>query len=85
MSKRFKRILENDLAEVYFNKDQEGLVKILNRVYGEDFFSNNQLVFEYIHFSSDTEEIIELANEVMAENGGEPLVEEDVTTSYSAY
>jgi hypothetical protein len=80
-----KRILEADLADIYFSEDQAGLVKELNMVYGEDFFKNNQLLFETIHFSSDTDEIVRLANEVMKDMEGEPITKDDVMTTYSTF
>ena len=68
-----KRIAENDLAQIYFNGDQTGLEKLLDRVYGEGFFENNQILLETIHYSSDTGQILELTNEIMTKIGGELL------------
>jgi hypothetical protein len=80
-----KRILESDLADVYFSKDQNKLQKLLNRAYGEGFYKDSRMLFLNLQYASDTKQILKFANEIMQKIGGDPLKESDVfsTTSKS--
>jgi hypothetical protein len=80
-----KRIAEGDLADIYFANDQAGLEKQLDRVYGTGFYKNNLVLFETLQFSSDPKQILEIANNIMSEIGGNPLSEEDLSTTYSTF
>lgn len=80
-----KRIDEGDLADVYFANDQEALQKILDRAYGEDFYKNNIILFETLQFTSNTKQILQIANDIMNEIGGDSINEKDLSTTYSTF
>ena len=80
-----KRIAEGDLADIYFTNDQAGLEKLLDRVYGIGFYRNNLVLFETLQYSSDTKQILQIANDLMSEIGGSPLNENDLNTTYSTF
>jgi hypothetical protein len=80
-----KRIAESDLADIYFNNDQAGLQKLLDRVYGTGFYKKNLVLFETLQYSSDTKQILQIANDIMSEIGGSPLGESDLNTTYSTF
>lgn len=76
-------IPESELAEIYFTKDQEGLERALNRVYGDDFHKETRLIFETLQYASNPNEILKLANNIMKRIGGKPLTHEDLISTYS--
>jgi hypothetical protein len=80
-----KRILESDLADAYFSKDQTKLEKLLNRAYGDSFYKDNRLLFLNLQYATGANQILKFANEIMEKIGGDPLKKEDVfsTTSKS--
>jgi len=80
-----KRIADSDLADIYFANDQAGLEKELDRVYGKDFYKNNMVLFETLQYSSDTKQLLEIANSIISKIGGNPLSEEDLSTTYSTF
>jgi len=80
-----KRISENDLFDVYYQNDQAGLEKLLDRVYGENFYKNNIILFETLQYTSDQKQILKVANDLMSELGGEALNEKDLKTTYSTF
>jgi hypothetical protein len=80
-----KRIADSDLADIYFTNDQEELEKELDRVYGKDFYKSNLVLFETLQYSSDTKQLLEIANSIMSKIGGNPLSEEDLDTTYSTF
>lgn len=80
-----KRIDEGDFADIYFANDQIGLEKLLDRVYGKDFYRNNLVLFETLQYSSDSKQILQIAADIMSEIGGNPLGESDLTTTYSTF
>jgi hypothetical protein len=77
-------ITESELADLYFAKDEEGLEKALDRVYGDDFYKNNSVLFETLQFSSDPKQTLKLANEIMQKIGGQPLTEKDLYSTESS-
>ena len=78
-------ITESEFAELYFNKDEEGLERALDRVYGDGFYENNLVLFESLQYSSDPEEMVAIANAIMEKIGGEEaLTEKDLKSSYSS-
>lgn len=72
---------ESELAEIYFTKDQEGLERALNRVYGDNFYQNNEVFFQALQYTSDSKQLLQLANGIMKKIGGKPLEEKDLESS----
>jgi hypothetical protein len=60
-----KIIPEAELADYYFSKDQVGLEKALNRVYGDNFYKNNLLLFETLQYTSDNKQLLKFTNTLM--------------------
>lgn len=80
-----KRISEGDLSDIYLNNDQLKLEKLLDRVYGEGFYQDNFVSFETLQYSSDTNQILKIANDIMGKIGGGTLDEADLVTTYSTF
>jgi hypothetical protein len=80
-----KRVAESDLAIVYFANDQANLENLLDRVYGKDFYKQNAVLFETLHYSSDSNQILKIGNDIMSEIGGAQMTERDINTSYSTF
>lgn len=78
-----KSIPENVLEDIYFTKDEAGLEQQLNQIYGDDFYKKNAVVFEALQYSSDSKQLLKLANNVMKLIGGNQLVEKDLLSSPS--
>jgi hypothetical protein len=78
-----KRILESELAEIYFSKDQDRLEKILDQVYGENFYKNSRFLFLTLQYTSDKKQTLQVANDIMKKIGGSPLKEKDLFASSS--
>jgi hypothetical protein len=74
-------IPESELATIYFTKDEEGLEKALDRVYGDSFYKNNEVLFASFQYASDSEQILHLTNSIMNKIGGKPLKESDLVSS----
>lgn len=79
-----KIITASELADIYFAKDEDALERALNRVYGDDFYQNNFILFESLQYASDKKQILKLANEIMKRIGGNPLTEKDLISTYSS-
>lgn len=73
-----QRIPETDLADLYFTKDQEGLEETLDLVYGENFYKDNIVLIESLLYTSDPEQKLELANQILEKIEGEKLIIEDI-------
>lgn len=78
-----KMFTDSELAEIYFTKDEEVLVHALNRVYGDNFYEENYILFETLQYTSDPKQALELANIIMAKIGGKLLTEEDFVSSFT--
>jgi hypothetical protein len=76
-----KIIPEEELADYYFTKDEAGLEKALNRVYGDNFYQNNVVLFETLQFAFDNKQLLKFANSLIDKLGGEPLSESDLVSS----
>lgn len=76
-------IPESELAEIYFTKDEVALEKALDRVYGDNFYQNNQVIFETLQYASNAKQVLKLANDIMKRINGTPLTEKDLKSSYS--
>lgn len=84
ISEMTKSIPESDLADIYFSKDEAGLEKTLDRVYGDGFYANNKLLFTSLQYTSDPQQMIKIANEIMKQIGGNPLTIRDVISTFSS-
>lgn len=73
-----RRVPEQDMADVYFTKDQEKLESILDLVYGENFYRNTIVQFETLQYTGDEDEAIKSANEILEKIDGVELNKEDV-------
>jgi hypothetical protein len=71
-------IPESEFEEIYFTKDEEGLQRALDRVYGDGFYQNNLVLFDELQYTSDFKQGLQYANEIMKRIGGEPLRESDL-------
>jgi hypothetical protein len=80
-----KRIPESDLADIYFNNDQQKLKRTIDLVYGDNFYDQNVITLETLQYSSDPDQILLLANDIMEKIGGEPLDKADLKTTYSIF
>jgi hypothetical protein len=78
-----KMIPESDLADIYFSKDQIALEKTLDRVYGDGFYNNNQILFETLQYSSDPKQTLKLANTILKQIGGKLLQTKDLMSALS--
>jgi hypothetical protein len=75
------KFAESDLVDVYFTKDNTQLEVILNRVFGDNFYENNYLLFETLQFASDQKQILKIGNDIMSVIGGPALTEEDLKSA----
>jgi hypothetical protein len=78
-----KIIPETELADIYFSKDELGLRTTLNRVYGDSFYADNLITFETLQYTSDPNQMLKLANVIMAKIGANPLKQPDITSTSS--
>ena len=76
-------IPETELAVIYFTKDQNALVSALNRVYGDNFYQNNRILFASLQFTSNRNQTLQIANEIMKKINGTPLTLQDLRSSSS--
>ncbi|HSW48413.1 MAG TPA: hypothetical protein VLG67_05035 [Candidatus Saccharimonadales bacterium] len=76
-------IPESDFADIYFTKDQAGLEKLINKVYGDDFYKNNEALFASLQSASDQNQLLILTNRIMKKIGGHTLSKKDLRSSYS--
>ncbi len=79
------RIAESDLADIYFTKNEKGLETLLDRVYGDNFYKDNQILFETLQYTSEPQQVLKTANEIMTKIGGTLLTEKDLMSSYSNF
>lgn len=80
-----KRISESDLIDIYLANDQEKFENLMDRVYGKNFYRDNFVLFETLHYSTDTNQLLTIANELMGKVGGEALTEDDLKTTQSYF
>lgn len=78
-----KNISEPDLADIYFNKDQDELEKKINLVYGDDFYNKNIILFESLQYTSDKTQVLQIVNRIMEKLGGNPLQENEIFSKES--
>jgi hypothetical protein len=82
ISEMMNMIPESELAEIYFTKDEIALEKALDRVYGDGFYQNNQVIFETLQYTSNRTQVLKLANDIMKRIDGEPLTEKDLKSNF---
>ncbi len=71
------RIAENELVSIYFSKDDALFANALDRVYGDGFYEKNKVTFQAMQYSTNPKQLVELANEIMAQIDGPELEEKD--------
>jgi len=76
-----KIIPETELADIYFAKDENALENALDRVYGDNFYKNNLILFQTLQFAYDNKQLLKYANMIMAKTGGEILNEDDLIST----
>jgi hypothetical protein len=76
------RILERDIADIYFSKDQSGLEKLLDRVYGDNFYKESRMQFLNLQYASSNEQTLIFANEIMKKIGGDALKAKDLLSTH---
>ncbi|HSW88866.1 MAG TPA: hypothetical protein VLG12_06915 [Candidatus Saccharimonadales bacterium] len=79
-----KLIPESELADIYFSQDENNLEEALNRVYGDNFYEDNYVLFDSLQYTSDPHQIVKIANDIMKKIGGSPLKEKDLISTYSS-
>ena len=79
------RIPETDFADIYFTKDQNALEKLINKVYGDDFYKNNQALFASLQYAHNQDQLLKLTNVIMKKIGGQPITKKDLRSSYSNF
>ena len=75
-----KNIAEGELATIYINKDQAQLEMTLDRVYGDGFYARNEVLFQYLLYSTNQKQTLEIANKIMHQIGGRELTEKDAVS-----
>jgi hypothetical protein len=83
MAKMVRRIPDSELADIYFSKDQNGLEKLLDRVYGDNFYKNNIILFDTLQYTTDQRQLLLLANMIMTKIGGNQLTAKDLLSTFS--
>jgi hypothetical protein len=79
-----KRIPESELADIYFAKDQSKLEAVLDRVYGDNFYKQNRVIFTLLLYTADEIQALKLANTVVGRMGGEALKINDLVSTPSS-
>ena len=77
-----KKIPEDELKNIYFNKDEKALIALLNNTYGSKFYQDSEFYFQAMSYVSG-KEALKLANNIMFKIGGKDLKEEDLNSTYS--
>lgn len=77
-----KKIPEDDLENIYFNKDEKTLKGLLNNTYGKNFYEDSEFYFTVISYVAPRD-ALKFANNIMFKIGGSELKEEDLYSSYS--
>lgn len=76
-------IPETELADIYFSKDEKQLEVALNRVYGDNFYKNNLILFTALPYTTNAKQLLELSNKIMAKINGPTLKEKDLYSTES--
>jgi len=84
-TKLAKNLPDSDLLEIYFTKNESALIRLIDRVYGKNFYAQNQNLFLAIQSTNDRQKLLPLANLLMSKIHGEPLTEQDLISTFSNY
>ncbi|MDO8657600.1 MAG: hypothetical protein Q7K55_02570 [Candidatus Levybacteria bacterium] len=71
------KIPENELQDIYFNKDQDRLQATLDNAYGKDFYKDSEYYFSIMTYVP-AKDALKFANNIMIKIGGRPLNENDL-------
>jgi hypothetical protein len=74
------KIPENELQDIYFTKDQNRLIGLLDDAYGKKFYEDTQLYFMAISYAP-ADKALKMANNIMYRIGGKELNEQDIYSS----
>lgn len=77
-----KKVPEQELEEIYFNKDEKALISLLNGTYGKKFYSDSEFYFAVLSFVS-TKEALKIANNIMFKIGGDEIKEDELLSTSS--
>lgn len=77
-----KKIPEETLLDIYFNKDEKLLRATLNSIYGKDFYEESERYFFFMSYVS-SKEALKIANNIMFKIGGAELTEKDLESTYT--
>lgn len=77
-----KKISENKLRDIYFNKDESTLVALLNEAYGSKFYTDSEFHFQALSYLGG-KDALKAANNIMFKIGGQELKEEDLYSTFS--
>ena len=80
-----EKVPEDKLEEIYFTKNEEALIALLNDVYGKTFYDDSNFYFTAIYFMPVTDETVKFANNIMFKIGGEELKVDDLTSYRSKF
>lgn len=80
-----KNLPDSDLLEIYFTKNESSLIKLLDQVYGKNFYAQNQALFIAIQSTNDRQQLLPLANLLMSKIKGDQLSDEDLKSTFSNY
>jgi hypothetical protein len=74
------KIPENEVQDIYFTKDQNRLISVLDDAYGKKFYEDTQLYFMAISYVP-ADKALKIANNIMYRIGGKKLDAQDLYTS----
>jgi len=77
MSQIFNKLPKKELEEIYFTKNEDGLISLLDSTFGKDFYKKNEIIFFSLPYLYDKEGI-DIANKLIKSIGGEMVTEKDL-------
>lgn len=77
-----KKIPEEELADIYFTKDEKTLKLTLNSLYGKNFYEDSDYYFWVMPYLPPRD-ALKFANNIIFKIGGDELKEEDLFSSHS--
>ncbi|EKD53454.1 MAG: hypothetical protein ACD_61C00040G0006 [uncultured bacterium] len=76
MSQLFDKLPDDDLEEIYFTKNEDQLISLLDSTFGKDFYKKNRTIIVSLPYLSGKEGV-DSANTLLKAIGGEPVNEQD--------
>lgn len=73
-----QKIPPTRLEEIYFNKNTDQLISLLDETYGKNFYKDTELYFALIPYSPP-DEALKFANNIIFKIGGETIEESDLS------